>query len=382
MKTISLLTTFCALITAYLPSTAMAEDARFVLEKNPDIGQMQQFKTSDLCTVANNTNAYFESQKNSPENTKTALQPGSLITADISLQKVEATLSFLCEVYISDVRNKRQSRLQDADFLKNNFDFYRWYPDKDTALAITKKSTNAAKNRLLTQIPNDQLFITKYYTKLLKASPIKTTQYNHALYALPYDEVGLNQEQAEQQKSTLTRYKYTRQQIINGVIADHNLAKPLVWISEEGLHDVLLQGTGVLEVNGKTRYFNVHRNNGVKYDYSIGKSAQGRYWYFAEVPSIMGYGDEIENKIAIKPHVTFAGNVDQFGIGKLIMINYPLNGQSSSQMGILADTGGAFDNNRFQLDMLVDSYYGWTDYHQANKHLPDYANTWIMLLKD
>ena len=40
-----------------------------------------------------------------------------------------------------------------------------------------------------------------------------------------------------------------------------------------------------------------------------------------------------------------------------------------------------FDNNLFQLDLLVDSYYGWADYHQANKQLPDYASAWSMLLK-
>lgn len=382
MKLCYSILTFAVLLIAQPTHSAVAAGARFVLENNPDIGQMKQFKTSDLCTVAHNTNAYITSQKGQSEGHQNALQPGNLIAPDITLKKVEATLAFLCDTYISDVRNNRQSRLQNTDFLKQNFNFYRWYPDKKTALNITKKSTNEAKNRLLTQIPNDKLFITKYYTKLLKASAVKTAEYDQALYALPYDEAGLSQQQAEQQKSTLTRFKYTRQEVIDGAIADNNLAKPLVWISEEGLHDVLLQGTGVLEVNGKTRYFNVHRNNGIRYDYSIGKAEQGRYWYFAEVPSIMGYGNEIEHKIAIKPHVTFAGNVDEFGIGKLIMINYPFAGQSTSQMGILADTGGAFDNNLFQLDLLVDSYYGWTDYHQANKQLPDYANTWIMLLKD
>jgi hypothetical protein len=165
------------------------------------------------------------------------------------------------------------------------------------------------------------------------------------------------------------------------VLTQKKLAKPLIWLTEAGLHDVLLQGTGVLNVDGKTRYFNVHRNNGISYDYSIGKTAQGRYWYFAEVSSIMGYGTEIGNKIEIKPQVTFAGNIDQLGLGKLIMINYLNNGLSVSQIGVLADTGGAFDDNLFQLDFLTDSYYGWDDYYQANKHLPDYAKTWIMIKK-
>ena len=162
------------------------------------------------------------------------------------------------------------------------------------------------------------------------------------------------------------------------------------------MHDVLLQGTGVLNVDGKIRYFNVHRNNGIAYDYSIGKREQARYWYFIETPAIMGYGKTQQSKIAVKPHVTFAGNVADLGLGKLVMVTYqqktpqkntaPQNTvpekQIISRMGIIADQGGAFDNNLFQLDLLVDSYRGWQDYYQANKHLPDYAQAWIMLVKD
>ena len=74
-------------------------------------------------------------------------------------------------------------------------------------------------------------------------------------------------------------------------------------------------------------------------------------------------------------------NVADLGLGKLLMVSYQHNDQQISRMGILADQGGAFDNNLFQLDLLVDSYRGWQDYHQANKTLPDYAKAWIMLLK-
>ncbi|KGJ92226.1 hypothetical protein ND16A_1745 [Thalassotalea sp. ND16A] len=359
-----------------------AGDAKFVLESDPNIGQMQLFKTSDLCQVAKNTTRYIADSQNSSDIDSEALHPGKLISPAITFIRVKKTLDFICQTYTEDVRAKQQSRLQNTTFLKQNFDFYRWYPDTETANAISQKSSNAAKNRLLNNIPADKLFITKYYTKLLTASPVKTAEYSQALYALPFDEAGLSLGQAELKKTSLTRFKYSRQEVIAGVLEQQKLAKPLVWITQDGLHDVLLQGTGVLEVDGTTRYFNVHRNNGIPYDYSIGKAEQARYWYFAEVPSVMGYGKTLASKIAVKPHVTFAGNIKEFGLGKLIMVNYPLNGQSTSQIGILADTGGAFDNNRFQLDFLVDSYYGWNDYHLANKHLPDYANTWVMLIKE
>ena len=165
------------------------------------------------------------------------------------------------------------------------------------------------------------------------------------------------------------------------MLEEKKLAKPLIWLTEEALHDVLLQGTGVVEVDGVRRYFNVHRNNGIAYDYAIGKREQARYWYFSEVPSIMGYGETLDSKIAISPQVSFAGNVAELGLGKLFMVTYTSENENVSRLGVLSDQGGAFDNNLFQLDLLVDSYYGWQDYYKANKHLPDYANAWLMLVR-
>ncbi|NQY34343.1 MAG: MltA domain-containing protein [Alteromonadaceae bacterium] len=382
----------------------------------PDLGLLSGFDPADLCTVANNSKSYLETYSDD----KFAVHAGNKINLHLSeknvsvkkvsvkkvsvkkvtLTRVKNTLAFICQVVENDLKNNRVSRLTDKKFLTENFEFIRWNPDKKTANSIAAKSTNAVKKRMLNNIPHNKLFLTKYYTKLLDASPVKTKNYTQALYALPYDEKGKTLEQAEQEKSKLTRYKFTRQQIIKGALLNNNLAKPLVWLTEEALHDVLLQGTGVLNVDGKVHYFNVHRNNGIAYDYSMGKREQARYWYFIETPAIMGYGKTQESKIAVKPHVTFAGNVADLGLGKLIMVTYLQNKeqhnknhqnkhqknnkaekQTISRMGIIADQGGAFDNNLFQLDLLVDSYRGWQDYHQDNKHLPDYAQVWIMLVK-
>jgi len=349
----------------------------FVVEKSPQLGLLKNFKASELCIVAENTEHYL---KNNPEDIF-AVHAGTILDKEISLKKIEQTLAFICKTYREDVQAKRQSRLHDNKFILEHFKFYRWSPDIKTAQEIAKKSTNAIKSRMLNAIPEKQIFLTKYYTKLLTASATKTKKYDQALYALPYDEAGLSLSQAELKKANLTRFQYTRQQVIAGILAEKKLAKPLVWLTEEALHDVLLQGTGVLNVGGEQRFFNVHRNNGISYNYSIGKREQARYWYFAEVPSIMGYGKELTSKIEIKPQVTFAGNVADLGLGKLFMVSYQHNNQQTSRMGVLADQGGAFDDNLFQLDLLVDSYRGWQDYHQANKTLPDYAKAWLMLLK-
>jgi hypothetical protein len=360
-----------------LLSTPSVYAYKFTLEKTPKITSLKDFKASDLCTVSKETDNYLESFSED----KFAVHKGEIFDEEISLERVTSTLAYICQIYREDVRSNKQSRLHDKNFVLKHFDFYRWMPDIKTAQAIAKQSTNKIKSRMLNNIPDDKIFLTKYYTKLLDASLIKTTKYSQALYALPEDEKGLTLDHIENNKSNFIRYKYTRQEIISGVLTDNTLVQPLIWLSEEALHDVLLQGTGVVKFDEKIRYFNVHRNNGIAYNYAIGKREQPRYWYFIEVPSIMGYGEKQENKIAIKPQVTFAGNVKQLGLGKLFMVSYERNNEKISRLGVLADQGGAFDNNLFQLDMLVDSYSGWKDYHQANKHLPDYAKAWLMLRK-
>lgn len=345
-------------------------------ELSRNLGIMKNFKGSELCSVADNTLSYL----NAFPADDFAVKAGTVFNDNVTLNKVKQTLAFICKTYKEDVVAKRQSRLHDTRFLTENFDFYRWNPDVKKAQQIALSSNNKVKSRMLNNIPDDEIFLTKYYTKTLSASAVKTPEFNQALYALPYDETGLSLEQANLNKQ-LTRFKYTRQEVIAGVLERKKLAKPLVWINEESLHDVLLQGTGVLTVNNQLRYFNVHRVNGIAYDYSIGKREQARYWYFAEVPSIMGYGKTLISKIAVKPHVTFAGNVNALGLGKLFLVSYFQQGKRVSRMGVLADQGGAFKDNLFQLDLLVDSYRGWEDYHQANRSMPDYAQAWLLLKK-
>ena len=350
---------------------------------------------ADLCAVAKNSRVYLEQFSDDTF----AVHSGKVFEPEVNvtLARVKKTLDFICKTYQEDklmqknastnleqTANNHQTlnRLNQRDFLLKHFDFIRWYPDKNNADKIADKSDNQVKSRLLNNIPEQKIFLTKYYTKLLNGSPVKTDQFTQALYALPFDEQQFTLEEAENKKSQLTRFKYTRQQVIAGELLNKKVATPLVWLTEDALHDVLLQGTGVLIVEGKTRFFNVHRNNGIAYDYSLGKKQQARYWYFIETPGIMGYGKDQASKIAITPQVTLAGNVAQLGLGKLLMLSYPFKNETVSRMAILADQGGAFDNNLFQLDLLVDSYRGWDDYHQANKNLPDYAYAWFMLLKE
>lgn len=342
--------------------------AQFVLEKQPKLSGEFSVSAKALCQVASNTLHYMKAY---PDDAF-AVHAGSNVLPQASLPRVKETLAFACQL---------KDESLDVQFLTQHFDFYQWVPDKKKAEILAKQSTNKVKKRLLTNIPHDQILLTKYYAKLLDASPVATNKYNQALYALPYDEQGLSEQQAQQKRDELTRFSYTRQEVLTGVLHKQKLANPLIWLTEASLHDVLLQGTGVVKVKGKYRYFNVHRNNGISYDYTLGKREQARYWYFAEVPSVLGYGTTIENKIVINKNVAFAGNIKQIGLGKLFLIQIANNKEKQLQLGVLADQGGAFDDNLFQLDWLKGSYYGWQDYYQANKVYADYAHAWVLLKK-
>jgi len=350
-------------------------NAQFVLDKHPKITAFTNVDAGQLCQVASNTKQYLTHFSDD----SFAVHQGKKLPPQITLKRVKETLAYLCRV-----ANEDKNRLNNNEFLLDKFEFYRWLPDKKQANIWARNSSNKVKKRLLNNIPEDKIFLTKYYTKLLDASSVKTDKYDQALYSLPFDEVDLTLEQAELSKQKLTRFRYTRQEVIQGILLTKKLAKPLIWLTEEALHDVLLQGTGVVELNGKRRYFNVHRNNDIAYDYTLGKREQSRYWYFSEVSSIMGYGKTLSSKIALIPNVSFAGNVADLGLGKLFLVNFQNNKaeQQENQLGILADQGGAFDNNLFQLDWLKGSYRGWKDYYQANKHLPDYVNAWLLLVKE
>lgn len=366
LKTGAFLIAFFAL----LLNKVSAQDSIDSLNANTLNHETNQVRNNPLCQLARNTLSYLElGEAFDPK----ANHAGSTRLKAKNINQVAQTLQAVCD--------KNIQTSQSVEQLKQHFNFKAWHPDKAKAERVIEKTKNANKKRLLSAIPDDQILLTKYYTKLVDAKLTRQGDYQHALYALPDDEINLSLAQANQQADKLIRFKYTRQQVMAGALNNYTHIKPILWLTEKSLHDVMLQGTAVFKDGDKTRYFNVHRNNGVAYDYALNKDQQARYWYFKEVPSIMGYGKDANHKIALLPHVTVAGNVKQLGLGKLILLEYVLNGQNVSQLVILADEGGAFDDNLFQLDLLVDSHYGWDDYHKANKHLPDFVSAFILTAK-
>jgi hypothetical protein len=351
-------------------SSIQASQPYFTSEVTPIKGGITASNPQDLCLVANGTLDYLNKGKSYDPK---VIHAGITASFNGDIARVKATLAFICKIEQEDTLAGRSSRLQDMDFINRQFDVIRWRPNKQQSVEFE------INKPLLKNIPDDQLLLTKYYIKKAKGSAVQTPAAPYALYQVPFDEQSLTLEQADAKRELITRYRYTKQQVLTGVLDTLKLAKPMIWLSRDALEDTLMQGTVMIEGDkgSASTFYNVDRNNGIGYDRALKKQQQKRYWYFKKNYCVLGYGKDASYKIPIKPLVTVAGDLSYLGLGKLIMLSH--NGEH--RLTVLADTGGAFANNQYQLDYLGGYFYNWSDYIKSYRHFPDYVETRILLLK-
>lgn len=347
--------------------------ATFVTETKPLPVGLWVDNSEDLCFVATETLKYLDK---GAAYDGYAIHGGKVPGATIPLARVQQTLQFLCEIQQQDAAAGRPSRLASPEFVQRHFEFIRWYPDAAHAKKLS------AKKPLLQNLPQDQILQTRYFVKIADAASTASKEKPFALYGLPFDEQGLSVEAAKAQAASLTRYRFGKQQILKGAL-DQPVAKApaLLYLNRTDLEGALLQGTAVIPSKTGYRYFNVHRGNEIPYDRTIKPEEQQRYWYFKEVKSVLGYGKDADYKIPIAPQVTVAGDIGQFGLGKVFLLSTKEHGKITYRLNILADTGGAFADNLYQLDWLSGYYRGWDDYQAANKHRDNYSTAWILIKK-
>jgi len=354
------------LSTAFAAPVFQAETPQFPSGQWPD-------RSADLCFVATETLKYLDKgQAYDP----VAIHGGRVPGATVTLDQVRQTLQYICQITQQDRASGRPSRLSDPQFIQQHFHFVRWLPDTQAAAKLAKDKP------LLQKLPNDKILQTKYFVKIADGKAHKTPQHAQALYGLPYDEAQLDLATADKLGNKITRFQLGKQQIVQGSLEQKPLRAPaLIWLSREDLEGALLQGTAVVPAGNNYRYFNVHRTNGIPYDRRQKPEQQQRYWYFKEVQSVLGYGKDADYKIPIKPEVTVAGDIPQLGLGKLLLLATTEAGVMHYRLTILADTGGAFADNLYQLDWLSGYYRGWPDYYAANKHRGDYSQAYLLLKK-
>lgn len=271
---------------------------------------------------------------------------------------VEATLRWVVAVGRADVAAGRD-RLADPAFLGRCLSGLRWDPDVPR--------------------PGGAIRLTRYLVYSVRGQPSALGGFQFPLWALPADEAGLDVEAAEARRASLDRFRYTRQDVVAGVYkpggAAAGRAEPLVWLEREAHEQALLQGSVAVEVGADTRLYNVHRNNGIPYDKTERDTRKQRaYWYFRAIDAVRGWAAEPVPGPALRPGVAVAGDLEHLGFGRLLA----LKAADGLRMVVVADTGGAFVDNRHQLDLYTGIHADFSAFQRATAAIGDTAQAWIV----
>jgi hypothetical protein len=312
------------------------------------------FNQADLLTVLTNTRKYFQQYSTEDPDIQ---RTGILVTQGVTVKDILKTLDFMIVVLEEDISNNQTTRLQNPNFINANFRVIKW-------------SAHNPDN-----LPQKQVRITKYAAFIHPGSRQKTSKYNTPIYAL--------KEEMDQDKFYT---KYTKQDVLSGIYEpggkEFGKVKPIAYLTRNGLEAALMQGTVLVNfTDGTKEFLNVDKNNGMSYIRGLKATAQKRYWYFKKVDAIKGYGYKIDAKISIKPGVTFAGDVLNVGLGRIIVIEDNQSGQKRLKMGVIADTGGAFLPNLYQLDFLAGTFASEQAFNKYIQTLPEYTNAYILVKK-
>ncbi len=334
-------------------------------------GERVRLYPEGLRLVARETLKYLDLRE---EEDPLAVRGGLPGLLGYGLASTRDTLGYVREILEEDLSSgDTRSRLSNPDFLNRNFSMVRFLGE-----------VREAKKYGVRLSPGN-VRITKYAVFKIPGSPVKTPVFSCPLYALPEDEAGMSAAEAERMGKALVRFRYTKQEVLSGIYEDGRSpvrARPLVWLTREGLEEALMEGTVYVLIPGKAmRIFNVDRSNGIPYAREIkNPRLQRRYWYFREISAIKGYGREMENKITLLPKAVFAGDVLNMGLGKLIAVRFanPLTGKREILLGILADTGGAFAGNLYQLDFLAGVFPSHQDFSRYASSLPEEAEVYFL----
>ena len=264
------------------------------------------------------------------------------------VDQIDATLRWIVQIAAEDAGAPTQ-RLRDPAFLAAHLDHWAWDPP------------GAPKT----------LRLTRYGVWRLDGRAQPAAPYTKALYATPEDAL---------------RTRFSRSELLNGVYepggAAAGAATPLVYLTEDGVHEANLQGT--MEVHtpdGKAQLYNVDRNNEMPYLRGQPPAAQRRAWYFRPVDGVYGWGPDPSARVRIEAGVTVAGDVADLGLGRLVALQVPGDPGPTLHLAILADTGGAFAGNIGQLDYFGGIFDDSRGLYAATRALPDRLPAGLLTLR-
>lgn len=277
---------------------------------------------------------------------------------NISCERVKKTLEFVASTIEQDLPS-RKFRILDSHFIHENFRILQWSADAQSAQQVNSTFPQDGRIRL-----------TNYAVFCVQGSRKKTSECPYALYQL---------------HDSAIKKQYTKHQILSGVFEkpfNKGKTRPLVWLSRDGIEDALMQGTIAVRFNdGKTEVFGLDCDNGILYDKALkDPKEQQRYWFFRRIAYAGADANQAAYKIAQRAQVVFAGDIAALGVGKLLAIKYqdPISGKESLRLGVLADTGSAFSNNLYQLDLFAGLFTSRQHFSQYMKTSPQFAQAFIL----
>jgi hypothetical protein len=319
-----------------------------------------------LLQAAKVAHKYFKSKnKKDVLLTKRTAIPNRLI----SHKKANETLAFIIKT-IEEDKQKRKKRILSPHFIERHFNFVKWSGDQKAAkrneVFIPKWPDGG-------RLKPGRIKITNYAVFTIKGSPVKTKTYPCALYEI----------KSSKFKETY-RLLFTKQQILKGILEKPHYKKgvrPLVWVTRKGLEEATMQGTALVVMpNGRKRYINVHLSNKMKYDKKIkSRKEQRGYWYFKDVTK----RQKRDLKIIDLGKTIFAGDLAHLGLGKVIALRYtnPLTNKNEVRIGVLADSGSAFFDNLYQLDLYAGIFKSRKAFNKQIRSLPNTAEAYILVKK-
>lgn len=313
------------------------------------------FEAEKLLKVIKNVREYYTKFSKEDEVVR---REGVLGSLGIKVTDVLDTLDYMQKILEEDLQTGNKLRLKDPKFIQENFKVIKW----------------SAYKHLLTDY-TDKIRITKYAIFKHEGSKVKTKKFEIPLYKLK-----------EEFKNTSFYKKYTKQEVLTNIYEpkgkEFGKVEPLAYLTREGLEEALMEGTIVVNfTDGDKKFFNVDKNNGIAYVKGLNPRKQKRYWYFRESEAINGYGKEFENRVKIEPNVTFAGDVFNIGLGRMVAYEYNIGKVKYLKLGIIGDTGGAFLPNLFQLDFLAGIFNSKKEFLNYSQNLPEYATVYFLIKK-
>lgn len=260
------------------------------------------------------------------------MAPQPFSTQILSYKKSIETLAFIDQT-IEEDKATGVFRIQDPAFLAQNLGFVAWKPYYEQTHKREHKATSDKKIRL-----------TSYVIYRAPGSYEKTAEHSCALYQLVNSKKHLS---------------LTKQDVLAGALEENPqyaaCVKPLAWVSPATLEEAMLQGTVLLVMPDKQeRAFTVNLSNGHKFNAKLrGLSKQKIYWFFLE----RNNKDDVKTLIDRsnrRKGIVFAGDLHALGLGKIIAIQYfnKKNKRRELRLGVLGDTGSAFDRNLYHLDLF------------------------------